>query len=124
MTQTVVITGASAGIARAAARLYGQRQANVALIARGQAGLEAAAEDVRERGGVPLIIQADVADAGQVDAAAQQAEDELGPIDVWINVAFTSVFAPFSEISAAEFKRSPRCPTWGTSTGRWPRSGT
>jgi NAD(P)-dependent dehydrogenase (short-subunit alcohol dehydrogenase family) len=105
MTQTVVITGASAGIARATAAQYGRRQASVALLARGQAGLEAAAAEVREHGGTPLVIQADVADPAQVDAAAKQVEADLGPIDVWINVAFTSVFAPFSEISAAEFKR-------------------
>jgi short-subunit dehydrogenase len=105
MTQTVVITGASAGIARATARLYGRRGANVALVARGKAGLEAAAADVRDNGGTPLIIPADVAEPEQVDAAAEQAEAELGPIDTWINVAFTSVFAPFTEISAAEFKR-------------------
>ncbi len=105
MTQTVVITGASAGIARATARLYGRRGANVALIARGKAGLEAAAADVRDNGGTPLVIPADVAEPDQVDAAAEQAEAELGPIDTWINVAFTSVFAPFTEISPAEFKR-------------------
>jgi NAD(P)-dependent dehydrogenase (short-subunit alcohol dehydrogenase family) len=105
MTQTVVITGASAGIARATAILYGRRQANVALLARGKAGLEAAAADVRDHGGTPLMIPADVAEPDQVDAAAEQVEAELGPIDLWINVAFTSVFAPFTEISAAEFKR-------------------
>jgi NAD(P)-dependent dehydrogenase (short-subunit alcohol dehydrogenase family) len=105
MTQTVVITGASAGIARATAALYGRRQANVVLLARGQAGLEAAAADVRDGGGQALVIQADVADAERVDAAAGQAEDTFGPIDIWINVAFTSVFAPFTQISAAEFKR-------------------
>src|SRR5580693_3225405 len=93
-----MITGASAGIARATARLYGRRGANVALLARGKAGLEAAAADVRDHGGTPLVIPVDVADADQVEA-------ELGPIDVWINVAFTSVFAPFTEISAAEYKR-------------------
>src|ERR1700689_3807232 len=105
MTQTVVITGASAGIARATARLYGRRGANVALVARGKAGLEAAPPDVRDNGGPPLVIPADVAEPDQVDAAAEQAEAELGPIDTWINVAFTSGFAPFPEISAAEFKR-------------------
>jgi NAD(P)-dependent dehydrogenase (short-subunit alcohol dehydrogenase family) len=105
MPQTVVITGASAGIARATARLYGRRGANVALLARGKAGLEAAAADVRDNGGTPLVIPVDVAEPEQVDAAAEQVEAELGPIDVWINVAFTSVFAPFTEISAAEYKR-------------------
>jgi NADP-dependent 3-hydroxy acid dehydrogenase YdfG len=105
MTQTVMITGASAGIARATASLYGRRGANVALLARGKAGLEAAAQDVRDGGGTPLVIQADVAEPEEVEAAAARAETELGPIDVWINVAFTSVFAPFSEITPAEFKR-------------------
>ncbi|HEY2075902.1 MAG TPA: SDR family oxidoreductase [Streptosporangiaceae bacterium] len=105
MTQTVVITGASAGIARATARLYGQRGARVGLIARGQAGLDGAAADVRDAGGTALPICADVANYGQVDAAASRIEAELGPIDVWINVAFTSVFAPFAEMTADEFRR-------------------
>jgi len=105
MTQTVVITGASAGIARATARLYGERAASVGLIARGQAGLDGAAADVRDAGGTAVPICADVADYGQVDAAANRIEAELGPIDVWINVAFTSVFAPFAEITPEEFRR-------------------
>jgi NAD(P)-dependent dehydrogenase (short-subunit alcohol dehydrogenase family) len=105
MTQTVVITGASAGIARATARMYGARRANVGLIARGQAGLDGAAADVRDAGGTALAISADVADFEQVDEAAGRFEAELGPIDVWINVAFTSVFAPFDEIKPDEFRR-------------------
>jgi NAD(P)-dependent dehydrogenase (short-subunit alcohol dehydrogenase family) len=104
-TQTVVVTGASAGIGRATARLFGQRGARVALIARGQAGLDGAARDVQEAGGQALAISADVADYDQVIAAARQAEERFGPIDVWVNVAFTSVFAPFSEITAEEFRR-------------------
>jgi NAD(P)-dependent dehydrogenase (short-subunit alcohol dehydrogenase family) len=105
MTETVVITGASAGIARATARLYGERGANVGLIARGQAGLDGAARDVEEAGGKALAVSADVADYAQVEDAARQVEELFGPIDVWINVAFTSVFAPFADISAAEFRR-------------------
>jgi NAD(P)-dependent dehydrogenase (short-subunit alcohol dehydrogenase family) len=103
--QTVVITGASGGIGRATARLFGERGARVVLIARGQAGLDAAAADVAKAGGKPLAIAADVADYAQVAAAARQAEDYFGPIDVWVNDAFTSVFAPFSEITPAEFRR-------------------
>jgi NAD(P)-dependent dehydrogenase (short-subunit alcohol dehydrogenase family) len=104
-TQTVVITGASAGIGRAAARLFGARGARVGLIARGQAGLDGAARDVKEAGGTALAISADVSDYDQVSAAARQVEQDLGPIDVWVNVAFTSVFAPFEQITAAEFRR-------------------
>ena len=104
-TQTVVVTGASAGIGRATARLFGERGARVALIARGQAGLDGAVRDVQEAGGQALAISADVADYEQVTAAARKAEERFGPIDVWVNVAFTSVFAPFSEITAEEFRR-------------------
>jgi NAD(P)-dependent dehydrogenase (short-subunit alcohol dehydrogenase family) len=104
-TQTVVVTGASAGIGRATARLFGERGARVALIARGQAGLDGAARDVEEAGGTALAISADVADYDQVTAAARKVEEQFGPIDVWVNVAFTSVFAPFEEITAAEFRR-------------------
>jgi NAD(P)-dependent dehydrogenase (short-subunit alcohol dehydrogenase family) len=105
MTQNVVITGASAGIGRATAIMFGQRGDNVTLLARGKAGLEAAAADVREAGGQALAVQTDVADAAQVDTAASQAEEAFGPIDVWVNVAFTSVFAPFTQISSDEFRR-------------------
>jgi len=105
VTQTVVITGASAGIGRATAELFGKRGARVALIARGEAGLEGAAQAVRDGGGTALVLPADVADFDAVDQAATRAEAELGPIDVWVNVAFTSVFAPFTKITPTEFKR-------------------
>ncbi|MFJ8787677.1 SDR family oxidoreductase [Streptomyces sp. NPDC102462] len=105
MPQVVVITGASAGIGRATACLYARRGAAVALIARGRGGLEAAARDVADLGGRPFVQQADTSDAGQVSAAADAVERALGPIDVWVNCAFTSVFAPFAEISAEEYQR-------------------
>ena len=105
MTETIVITGASAGIARATARLYGERGANVGLIARGKAGLDGAVADVVQGGGKALAVSADVADYEQLKGAARQVEELFGPIDVWINVAFTSVFAPFAEISPDEFRR-------------------
>ncbi len=105
MTQTVAITGASAGIGRAVARLFAERGARVGLIARGQAGLDGAARDVERAGGVALAVPADVADFAQVEAAAKQIEETLGPIDVWVNVAFASVFAPFAQITPEEFRR-------------------
>ena len=105
MTQTVVITGASAGIGRATAQLYGRRGARVGLVARGQTGLDGAVRDVERAGGTALAVPTDVADYDQVKEASRRIEDAFGPIDVWINVAFTSVFAPFWEITAEEFKR-------------------
>jgi NAD(P)-dependent dehydrogenase (short-subunit alcohol dehydrogenase family) len=103
--QIVVVTGASGGIGRATATAFGQRGATVALLARGEAGLEGAKRDVEDGGGRALAIPTDTADHEQVEAAAARVEEELGPIDVWVNVAFTSVFAPFWQISPEEFTR-------------------
>jgi NAD(P)-dependent dehydrogenase (short-subunit alcohol dehydrogenase family) len=103
--QVVVVTGASGGIGRAVAQAYGARGARVALLARGEQGLSGAAQDVRRAGGTPLVVPLDVADPAAVDAAAAQVETELGEIDVWVNHAFTSVFARFDDISPEEFRR-------------------
>jgi NAD(P)-dependent dehydrogenase (short-subunit alcohol dehydrogenase family) len=101
----VVVTGASAGIGRAIAEALGRRGDTVALVARGEAGLDAAADQVRAAGGTALALPVDVADSDQVVAAADQVEQELGPIDVWVNDAFTSVFAPVDQIRPEEFRR-------------------
>ncbi|WP_345556703.1 SDR family oxidoreductase [Streptomonospora halophila] len=103
--RVVVITGASGGVGRATAREFAARGDRVALLARGEKGLAGAAEDVRQAGGTPLEISVDVADADAVDRAAERAEEELGPIDVWVNDAFTGVFAPVSRIAPEEFRR-------------------
>ncbi|WP_076064476.1 MULTISPECIES: SDR family oxidoreductase [unclassified Mycobacterium] len=103
--QTVVVTGASGGIGRATATAFGARGAHVGLVARGEKGLNAAARDVEAAGGKACVIPTDVADPEQCEAAAEEVERTFGPIDVWVNVAFTSVFAPFWEITPAEFKR-------------------
>ncbi|GAA3741973.1 NAD(P)-dependent dehydrogenase (short-subunit alcohol dehydrogenase family) [Spinactinospora alkalitolerans] len=105
MSKVVVVTGASGGIGRAAAREFASRGDAVALLARGEEGLDGAVEDVRAAGGVPLAVPVDVADHEQVERAAARIEEELGPVDVWVNVAFTSVFAPFIRIGPEEFRR-------------------
>lgn len=103
--KVVVITGASAGIGREVARRFAVRGDRVALLARGESGLDGAADDVARLGGTPLPITVDVADADAVEDAAAQIEAELGPIDVWINNAFTGIYAPFTDIEADEFAR-------------------
>ena len=103
--QIIVVTGSSGGIGRATAIEFARQGATVALLARGEAGLAGAAREVEAAGGQAWTLSVDVADADAVDAAAARIESELGLIDVWVNVAFTSVFAPFSEIAPEEFKR-------------------
>ncbi|MEU6890528.1 SDR family oxidoreductase [Streptomyces sp. NPDC046557] len=104
-SRVVVVTGASGGVGRAVVRAFAARGDRLALIARGGAGLAGAVRDAEELGAKALAIEADVADPEAVEAAAQRAEDEFGPLDVWVNVAFTSVFAPFTEIDPEEFRR-------------------
>ncbi len=105
MARTVVITGGSAGVGRAIARRFAEEGARIGLIARGQQRLEAAVAEVVERGGRALACPADVSDADAVERAAAQIEDAFGPIDLWINAAMVTVFSPFAELAADEFRR-------------------
>jgi NAD(P)-dependent dehydrogenase (short-subunit alcohol dehydrogenase family) len=104
--QVVAVTGASGGIGRATAIEFAKQGARVALLARGEAGLKSAAADVETAGGEALTIPVDVADADGVASAADRIEAELGPLSVWVNVAFSSVFAKFTDIDPAEYKRA------------------
>jgi NAD(P)-dependent dehydrogenase (short-subunit alcohol dehydrogenase family) len=104
---TIVVTGAGAGVGRAVARAFTADRPGlrIALLGRGDAGLAAAAAEVEAAGGVALVLPVDVADAGQVEAAAERIETELGPIEVWVNNAFAGVFGEVTAISNEEFKR-------------------
>ena len=105
MTRTVVVTGASAGVVRATAVAFGRRGDRVALIARGREGLAAAAREVEAAGGRALVLPCDVSDAAAVEAAAAQAEAELGPIDVWVNAAMVAVLAFVHETDPGDLRR-------------------
>lgn len=103
--KVVVITGATGGVGRATAWTFAKQGAKIALLARGAAQLEATKKEVEQYGGKAITIHADVADAEAVESAAEEIEKIFGAIDVWINNAMNSVFAPIKDIRADEFKR-------------------
>ena len=106
MSEVVVITGASAGVGRATVRAFAKRGASIGLLARDTAGLQAAAEEVKAADARALPLPTDVADSDAVERAAERIESELGPIDIWINVAMATIYAPLHLISAAEYRRA------------------
>jgi len=116
--KVVVLTGASGGIGRAAARRFARDRAKVALIARGRRGLEAAAREVEDLGGQALVLPVDVAQYDEVEAAAASVEDAFGPIDVWVNDAMVTVYAEFLDIEPGEYERATAVTylgmVWGT----------
>lgn len=101
----VVVTGASAGLGRAIAREFARHGASLGLLARGKDGLDGARHDVEAAGARAVTVQTDVARADQVESAAQQIEEQLGAIDVWVNNAMTSVFSPVKEMQPDEYLR-------------------
>ena len=113
----VVITGASGGIGRAAVRKFAERDVKLGLIARGQAGLEAARREVEQAGRQALAVQTDVADAEAVEAAATAIEQALGPIDVWVNDAMVTIYAEFADVEPDEFRRATEVTYHGTVWG-------
>jgi NAD(P)-dependent dehydrogenase (short-subunit alcohol dehydrogenase family) len=106
MPKVAVVTGAGAGVGRATAEEFARRGYDVALLSRDSGRLEAAAEEARRFGVRALAIPTDVADAEAVERAAARAEAELGPIDVWVNVAMATIFGPVSRLTPREFERA------------------
>ena len=116
--EVVVVAGASAGVGRATVRRFAREGAHVGLLARGAGRLDAAVREVEELGGRAVALPADVADPEAVEAAAERVEEELGPIDIWVNNAMATVYAPVTETTPEEFRRATEVTylgsVWGT----------
>ena len=115
--EVVVITGASAGVGRATVRAFARRGAHLGLLARGREGLAGAREEVETAGGRALVLPTDVSDPNQVEAAADAVERAMGPIDVWVNNAMVSVFAPAKRMTAEEVRQVTEVNYLGTVYG-------
>jgi NAD(P)-dependent dehydrogenase (short-subunit alcohol dehydrogenase family) len=115
--ETVVVTGATAGVGRATVQRLARDGCSIGLLAREPARLEATRREVEELGGRAVAVPTDVADADQVEEAASRVEDELGPIDVWINNAMVTVLSPFEEMRPSEFRRVTDVTYLGTVNG-------
>jgi len=115
--EVVVVTGASAGVGRATAVAFASRGAAVALLARGDEGLQGARAEVEAAGGTALVIPLDVADAERVEAAAERIEAELGPINIWVNSAMVTVLSPVAQMTADEYRRVTEVTYLGTVHG-------
>jgi NAD(P)-dependent dehydrogenase (short-subunit alcohol dehydrogenase family) len=104
-SEVVVVTGAGAGLGRAIVQSFAKRGAQIGLIARGRERLEDAADEVQELGGRALVLPGDVADPETTERAAEHVEQTFGPIDVWVNDAMTTVFAPVSKMTPDDYRR-------------------
>lgn len=103
--RTVVVSGGSAGVGRAAVREFANNGYDVAVLARGSAGVDAAAADVVRAGRRSLGIEVDVTNLDALAEAAQRVEDELGEIDVWVNVAFVGALRFFWDTDPEVYRR-------------------
>ena len=120
--ENVLVTGGQRSWPRCSTSFWTTRQC-VALLARGHAGLAGARDDVERLGGRRLVLPTDVSDVSQVEAAADKAERQFGPLDVWINCAMVSVFSPARELRPEEYERVTSVTYLGACTAPWPPCG-
>lgn len=104
-SEVVVVTGASAGVGRAIVREFAKHGASIGLLARGRDGLEGARREVEEAGCRAVAIPTDTSDPQQVEEAADTVTRELGPIDVWVNVAMVTVLSPAVDMTPEDYQR-------------------
>lgn len=116
--KVVVVTGGSAGVGRAAAQAFAGQGAKVAVLARGLERLASAVQQLKQIGSPETIsVQVDVAVPDQVENAAQEIEEKLGPIEIWVNDAMTTVFAPFKQLTGGPRARVCNCGRRNASAG-------
>ncbi len=115
--QTIVITGASSGIGLATAQMAAQRGASVVLTSRNEAELQRVVREINDAGGRATYAVADVANAEEVDAVADEAVRTFGAVDTWVNNAGVSIYGKLTEVPLADKKRLFDVNFWGVVNG-------
>lgn len=105
--KVAIVTGSSRGIGAATARLLAENGAKVVVnYNESRAAGERVLEEIQQAGGDGILVQADVTEPTQVSAMVQQAEQELGPVDILVNNAsITFPVVPFLEYAWDDFER-------------------
>ena len=114
---SVVVAGGTAGVGRATARAFAAAGWPVAVLARGQEALTATVAELEERGAPALGLSVDVTHRAALDAAGDRVEEELGPVEVWVNSAMTTIFGAFTDVAPEDFDRVVAVVFGGTANG-------
>ena len=115
--QVVVITGASSGIGREAARMLARHGASVVLVARDEASLRDATDEGEALGGQALAVVADVSDTAQMQRVVDRAAGRFGRIDTWVNNAGVAAYGTVEQTTVEEMRRVIEVDLIGTILG-------